>query len=63
MSHDTINVAMKQNALKGFSEVISFFNCRVDAFEDQEVAFYLFTKYVVTDVHVPRPASGSERWP
>ncbi len=59
MSHDTVNdVAMKQNVLKGFGEVISFVNCCVDAFEDQKVAFHPFTKYVVTDVHVPRPASG-----
>jgi hypothetical protein len=58
MSHDTVNVAMKQNALKGFGEVISFVNCRVNAFEDQEVAFHPFTKYVVADVHVPHPAGG-----
>ncbi len=58
MSHDTVNVAMKQNVLKGFGEVISFVNCRVDAFEDQKVTFHPLTKYVVTDVHVPRPASG-----
>jgi hypothetical protein len=57
MSHNPINVTMEENALKWFGEVVRFINSRVDAFEDQEVAFDPFTKYVVSYVHVPRPAS------
>ena len=44
MAHNPINVTMEENALKWFGEVVCFINSRVDAFEDQEVAFDPFTK-------------------
>ena len=57
MTQYPINVTMEENALEWFGEVVCFVNRRVDAFEDQEVALDPFTKYVVSYIHVPRPAS------
>ena len=58
MAEYPINVTMEENTLKRFGEVVGFINGCVDSFKDQEVTFDPFTKYVVSNVHVPRPASG-----